>query len=97
MEKMGTVSQRTAMGNGARGLQPGRQRLELLLARSFAIARVSVGRRRHRWIQRRQAAFVLRARVLERARSDSEGAAVRPHQLRRQSWRGREGVLLLSR
>ena len=41
--------------------------------------------------------LVLLAGPLERGRSDSEGTAVRPHQQRRQSWRRRQGVLLLSR
>ena len=46
---------------------------------------------------RRQAAAVLRARAVERARPDPEGAAVRPDQQRGQPRRGREGVLLLRR
>ena len=46
---------------------------------------------------RRQAAAVLRARAVERARPDPQGAAVRPHQQRGQPRRGREGVLLLPR
>ena len=40
---------------------------------------------------------VLRAGAVERPRSDPEGAAVRPDQQRRQSRRGRQGVLLLPR
>ena len=39
----------------------------------------------------------LRPRDVERPRSDSEGAAVRADRQRRQSRRGREGVLLLPR
>ena len=46
---------------------------------------------------RRQAAAVLCAGVVERARPDPEGAPVRAHQQRRQSRRGRQGVLLLPR
>ena len=46
---------------------------------------------------RRPAAAVLRAGAVERARSDPEGAPVRPDQQRRQSRRGRQGVLLLPR
>ena len=40
---------------------------------------------------------LLRPRAVERARSDPEGAAVRPDRQRRQSRRGRQGVLLLPR
>ena len=47
--------------------------------------------------QRRQAATVLRARVVERAGPDPEGTPVRAHQQRGQPRRGREGVLLLHR
>ena len=46
---------------------------------------------------RRPAADVLRHRPLERAGRHRQGAAVRPHQLRGQPRRGREGVLLLPR
>ena len=60
--------------------------------------------RAYRWgedglggISRRQAAPVLRARAVERAGSDPEGAPVRAHQQRGQPRRGREGVLLLRR
>ena len=95
--KVGTVPQRAAVGNGARGLQPERRCVELLPARSCAIARLSLGRGRPRRLQRSEAADVFRAGALERQRSDSEGAAVRPDQRRGQSRRGRQGVLLLSR
>ena len=47
--------------------------------------------------QRRSADPVLRAGVVERARPDPEGAAVRPDQQRRESRRRRQGVLLLPR
>ena len=53
-----------------------------------------MGRGRHRRHLRRPAAPVLRARAVERRRSDPEGAAVRPHRQRGQPRRGREGVLL---
>ena len=85
------------MGHGPGGLQRGRQRVGLLLARPVALARVPVGRGRPRRHLRRQAAPVLRARAVERARPDPEGAAVRAHQQRGQSRRGRQGVLLLPR
>ncbi len=44
-----------------------------------------------------QLRWCLARRAVERTRPDPQGAAVRPHQLRRQSRRGREGALLLSR
>ncbi len=47
--------------------------------RTRASARLSLGRRRHRRHLRQPPAIVFRARVLERPRSDSERAAVRPH------------------
>ena len=56
-----------------------------------------MGRGRTRRNLRRQAATVLRAGAVERARPDPEGAPVRPHQQRGQPRRGRQGVLLLPR
>ena len=84
------------MGNGARGLQRGRQRLGLLPARPGAVARLSLERRRHRRHLRSPSVDLLRARIVERAGPDPEGAAVRAHRKRGQSRRGRQGVLLLS-
>ena len=66
-------------------------------ARPRALARVSLGRGRHRRHLRRPAAAVLRARAVERRRSDPQGAHVRPDRQRGQPRRGREGVLLLPR
>ena len=97
VEEMGTVPQREAVGHGPRGLQRGRQRLELLHPRPGTFARLPVGRGRARRIVRRQAAVVLRAGVVERARPDPQGAPVRAHQQRGQPRRGCEGVLLLPR
>ena len=85
------------MGHRPRGLQRRRQRVGVLLARPVALARVPLGRRRPRRDLRRQAAALLRARAVERARSDPEGAALRTDQQRGQSRRGREGILLLRR
>ena len=59
VEEVGTVPQRAAMGHSPRGLQPGRQRVGLLLPRSVPLARLPLGRRRTRRNQRRQAAAVL--------------------------------------
>ena len=66
-------------------------------ARPGALARLPLGRGRPRRHLRRPAAALLRARAVERQGSDPQGAAVRPDQQRRQSRRGRQGVLLLSR
>ncbi len=95
--KMGTVPQRAAVGDRARGLQRERRCVELLPARSRPIARLPLGRGRARGVLRSEAAAVFRAGAVERQRSDPEGAAVRPEQRPGQSRRGREGVLLLSR
>ena len=65
--------------------------------RPGALARLPLGRGRPRRHLRRPAAALLRARALERQRSDPQGAAVRADQQRGQSRRGRQGVLLLSR
>ena len=97
MEEVGPVSQRAPVGNGARGLQRQRRRMGLLSARSRAQPRLSLGRRRARGILRSRAAAVPVAGAVERPRSDSEGAIVRPDQRRRQSRRGRQGALLLPR
>ena len=60
--------------------------------------------RAYRWgedglagLLRRPAAALLRARAVERAGPDPQGAAVRPDQRRGQPRRGRQGVLLLPR
>ena len=66
-------------------------------ARPRAIARLPLGRGRHRRHLRRPAAAVLRARAVERRRPDPQGAHVRPDRQRGQPRRGREGVLLLPR
>ena len=97
VEEVGAVPERAAVGHGPRGLQRRRQRLGLLHPRPGALARLPVGRGRARRHLRRQAAAVLRAGAVERARPDPEGAPVRPHQQRGQPRRGREGVLLLPR
>ncbi len=97
LEEVGPVSLRAPVGNGARGLQRGRRRLELLPPRPGALAGLPLGRGRARGDLRRPPGVVLRARALERAGPDSQGASLRSHQQRRQSRRGREGVLLLPR
>ena len=74
-----------------------RQRLGLFQPRPGPLARVPLGRGRPGRDLRRPAASLLRARPLERRRSDRQGAPVRPHQHRGQPRRGRQGVLLLPR
>ena len=91
------LPERAPVGDGARGLQPRRRRLELLQPRPGALARVPLGRGRDRGRQRRPAAPLLRARALERARPDPQGAVLRADQHRGQPRRGRQGVLLLPR
>ena len=59
--------------------------------------RLSLGRGRHRRLQRRAAALVPRAGAVERARPDPQGADVRPDQQRGQPRRGRQGALLVPR
>ena len=94
---MGTVPQRAAVGHGPRGSQPTRRCLGQLFARSGAVARVPVGRGRHRRHIGRPPAALLRPGAVERPRSDPERAAVWLDQRRRQPRRGRQGVLLLPR
>ena len=97
LETVGPLLSRAGLGHRARGLQRGRRRLGLPPARPRPIARLPLERGRHRRHLRPPPAPLLRAGALERARSDPQGAAVRPHRRRRQPRRGREGVLLLSR
>ena len=94
---MGPVPQRAAVGNGPRGLQRERRRLEFLHPRPGPLARLSLGRRRAGRHLRRQAAPLLRAGPVEREGSDPQGAALRIDQQRGQPRRGCEGVLLLPR
>ena len=75
----------------------GRRRLELLHPRSGALARLPLGRGRHRRHLRRAPAAVPGAGAVERRRPDPQGADVRPHQQRGQPRRGRQGVLVLPR
>ena len=91
------VPERARLGHGARGLQRGRRRLGVLPARARALARLPLERGRPRRHLRPRAAHVLRARVLERPRPVPEGAHLRAHRPRRQSRRGRQGVLVVRR
>lgn len=85
---MRPLPRRAAVGNRARGLQRQRPSLGLLHARPGPLASVSLGRGRHRGDLRRSADALLRARILERARSHSEGTSLRTDQQREQSRRG---------
>ena len=97
MEGVGPIPQRAAMGHRARGLQHQRRRVELLQSRPGAVARLQVGRGRHRRHLRRPPTPLPGVRRLERRRPDPQGADVRSDQCRGQPWRGRQGVLLLPR
>ena len=97
LEALGAVRQRSRVGHGARGLQPGRHGVGVPAARPCALARLSLERGRPRRHLRSPPGSLPGAGAVERARSDPEGAAVRPHRQRRQPRRGRQGVLLLSR
>ena len=97
VEGVGPVPLRAPVGDGPRGLQRRRRRLELPHARPGALARVPLGRGRHRRHLRRAPAAVPGARAVERRRPDPQGADLRAHQLRGQPRRGRQGVLVLPR
>ena len=56
-----------------------------------------LGRGRPGRVLRRRAAAVPRARAVERARPDPQGAAVRVDRRRGQPWRGRQGLLVVPR
>ena len=94
---LGHVRQRPRVGNRAGGLQRRRQRLGLLPPRPRPQPRLPLERGRPRRLLRSRSASVSCGGVVERARPDPEGAAVRPLEPRGQPRRGRQGVLLLSR
>ncbi len=97
LEGVGPVPVRAPVGDGPRGLQRERRRLELPDARPGALARLPLGRGRHRRRLRRAPAAVPGAGAMERRRPDSQGADVRAHEQRGQPRRGRQGVLVLPR
>jgi hypothetical protein len=70
VEEVGSLSIGAPMGDGTRGLQRQWRRMELLQPRSGAFARLPLGRGRLGRLLRREAAAVLRARPMERARFD---------------------------
>ena len=84
-----------AWGNPREDYSAVRNRLGLFHARSCSLARLSLDRGRHRRHLRQSPAPVFRVRLLERTRSDSEGAPLRAGRPGRQSRRGRQGILLL--
>jgi hypothetical protein len=71
--------------------------LGLFSARPRPQPRLSLGRGRPARHHRPRMPALFRARALERPRSDSEGAALRPDRPGGQSRRGREGAIFLSR
>ena len=85
------------MGHGARGLLGRRRLLGLLPARPRPQPGLPLGRGRPARHLRPRVPAVLRARAVERARPDPQGAALRPDRPRGQPRRGRQGVLLLPR
>ena len=85
------------MGNRARGLLRGRQRLGLLPPRPRPQPGLPLGRGRAPRHLRPPGPALLRPGALERPGSHPEGAALRPHRARGQPRRGRQGVLLLPR
>src|SRR4029077_5784612 len=97
LAQVGSVSRGPRLGNGARGLQREWRCLVLPAPRAGSLQGVSMGRGRHRRLLRSLSDLLLVHGLLERARSDSEGAFLRPRSKRRQSWRRRQGMLLLPR
>ena len=75
---LGPLRQRALLGHRPRGLQRRRRRLGLPAARPGAQQGLSLGRGRHRRHLRPLPAPRLRPGLLERPRSDPEGAALRP-------------------
>src|SRR5439155_864128 len=96
LEALGAVFVGAAMGNGARGLQRGRNGVGIFSARSRAVARVSMGRGRNRRDMRPAPDDLLWDSDVERARCHFERAALRSDRARRESRRGREGAIFLS-
>ena len=72
-------------------------RLGVSAARSRPLQGLPLERGRHRRHLRPPPAHLLRAGAVEREGPHPEGAPLRPHRQRRQSRRGREGILLLPR
>jgi hypothetical protein len=97
LASLGPLSQRAAMGHGARGLQPLSARRGITSPTIRRAAAPIAGARTASPVLRRPAALLPVARAVERPRSHPQGAAVRADQRRGQSRRGRQGTLLLSR
>src|SRR5579885_1181864 len=95
LEALGTVSFRTAMGNGAGGLQPWRNGVGVSSARSCEVARVPLGRGWDRGNQRPAPIYLLCAGVVEWAGPNFEGTVVWADGERGEPRGGRQGVLLL--
>ena len=80
LEALGAIRQRAGLGHRARRLQRQWRLVELLSPRSRPQPRLSLERRRHRRLLRRQAAYLPGGCAVERKRSDSQRADVRPEQ-----------------
>src|SRR5207247_8501972 len=94
LETLGSLPVRASMGDGAGGLLGGRQLLGVSPARPGPEPGLPLGRRRPPRDLRRPVPPRLRARPVERARPDPQGAPVRAHGTGRQSRRGRQRALL---
>src|SRR6266571_5905734 len=97
LEALGPLPVRASMGDGAGGLLGGRQLLGVFPARPGPEPGLPLGRRRPAGHLRRPVPPRLRARAVERARPDPQGAPVRAHRTGRQSRRRRERALLQPR
>ena len=95
--RVGPVPERARLGHRPRGLLRGRRRLGLLPARPRPLPRVPLERGRHGRDLGHPPRALPRARALERAGPDPEGADVRPHRAAGQPRRGRQGVLVVPR
>jgi hypothetical protein len=94
---VGAVRERACLGDGARGLQRRRQAVGVPAARARALAGLPLERGWARRDLRRPPAAVPRARAVERARPDAQGADLRTERRRGQPRRGRQGVLVVPR
>src|SRR3974377_1379351 len=97
LETLGTVSVRTAVGDGARRLQSRWCGMGLFPARSCALPRLSVGRGWYRRDFGPASTDLLRAGHVEWTRSHSQRAGVRSDRPWGGPRRRRQGILLLSR
>ena len=94
--KMWGPTQRATVGHGARRLQPGRQRVGIFSHDQSRVTPTRWGRMALAASPRRTAALLCLG-LVERARSDPQGARLWPDQRQGEPRRGRQRVLLLPR